>query len=98
MATPAGCESHLPLRPSTSTVLRNALNDTVEHAEASNLRPIVSLSHGIQAGRAAVVNGLTLPWSTGPVGDPVTKVKLFKRQGYGRASTRLLRRRIVSAA
>ena len=59
--------------------------------------PFVSLSHGIQADRAAVVNGLTLPWSTGPVEGTVTKVKLIKRQGYGRASTNLLRRRIISA-
>jgi hypothetical protein len=67
-------------------------------AEASSLRPFVSLSHGIQADRAAVVNGLTLPWSTGPVEGTVTKVKLLKRQGYGRASTHLLRRRVISAA
>ena len=44
-----------------------------------------------------MVNGLTLPWSTGPVEGTVTKVKLIKRQGYGRASTNLLRRRIISA-
>ena len=74
------------------------LDQWLEDAEASDLRPFVSLSHGIQADRAAVVNGLTLPWSTGPVEGTVTKVKLLKRQGYGRASTRLLRRRIISAA
>src|SRR6266542_1680203 len=59
----------------------------------SSFRPFVSLSHGIQADRAAVVNGLILPWSTGPVEGTVTKVKLLKRQGYGRAATRRLRRR-----
>ena len=74
------------------------LDQWLEDAEASDLRPFVSLSHGIQADRAAVVNGLTLPWSTGPVEGTVTKVKLLKRQGYGRASTRLLKRRIISAA
>jgi hypothetical protein len=42
--------------------------------------------------------GLKLPWSTGPVEGTVTRVKLLKRQGYGRASTRLLRRRVISAA
>src|SRR5437763_12003982 len=74
------------------------LDQWLEDAEASDLRPFVSLSHGIQAHRAAVVNGLTLPWSTGPVEGTVTRVKLLKREGYGRASTRLLRRRIISAA
>jgi transposase len=58
----------------------------------------VSLANGIQVDRVAVINGLTLPWSTGRVEGTVTKVKLIKRQGYGRASTRLLKRRIISAA
>jgi len=74
------------------------LDDWLVDAEASILRPFVSLAHGIQADRAAVVNGLTLPLSTGPVEGTVTKVKLLKRQGYGRASTHLLRRRVISAA
>jgi len=67
-------------------------------AAESGLRPFVSLAHGIQTDYAAVVNGLKLPWSTGPVEGTVTRVKLLKRQGYGRASTRLLRRRVISAA
>ena len=58
----------------------------------------MSLARGIQADRAAVDAGLTLRWSTGPVEGHVTRVKLLKRQGYGRASTALLRRRVVSAA
>ena len=70
------------------------LNDAI----ASELAPFVSLAHGIQGDRAAVDAGLTLPWSTGPVEGHVTRAKLFKRQGYGRAKTGLLRRRIVSAA
>jgi transposase len=74
------------------------LNQWLEDAAASELRPFVSLSHGIQADHAAVINGLTLPWSTGPVEGTVTRIKLLKRQGYGRASTQLLRRRIISAA
>ncbi len=74
------------------------LDEWLEDAADSGLRPFASLSNGIQADRAAVVNGLTLPWSTGPVEGTVTRVKLLKRQGFGRASTRLLRRRIITAA
>lgn len=73
--------------------LEHWLNDAV----SSGLRPFVSLAHGIQADYAAVVNGLKLPWSTGPVEGTVTRVKLLKREGYGRASTRLLRRRVIGA-
>jgi transposase len=57
------------------------LDQWLEDAAASALRPFASLSHGIQADRAAVVNELTLPWSTGPVEGTVTKVKLLQRQG-----------------
>jgi transposase len=74
------------------------LEDWLKDAVASGLRPFVGLAHGIQMDHAAVVNGLTLPWSTGPVEGTVTKVKLLKRQGFGRASTRLLKRRLISAA
>jgi transposase len=74
------------------------LDDWLVDAAASALSPFMSLARGIQADRAAVNAGLTLRWSTGPVEGHVTRVKLLKRQGYGRASTRLLRRRVVSAA
>jgi transposase len=80
---------------------RRSVRDLVEwlaDAAESGLRPFASLAHGIRADYAAVVNGLKLPWSTGPVEGTVTRVKLLKRQGYGRASTRLLRRRVISAA
>jgi transposase len=67
-------------------------------AAESGLRPFASLAHGIWTDYDAVVNGLKLAWSTGPVEGTVTRLKLLKRQGYGRASTRLLRRRLISAA
>jgi transposase len=73
------------------------LDTWLNDATASELTPFVSLAH-VQADRAAVDAGLSLPWSTGPVEGHVTRAKLFKRQGYGRAKTGLLRRRIVSAA
>jgi len=74
------------------------LDRWLKDAAASGLRPFTSLAHGIQLDYDAVVNGLRLPWSAGPVEGTVTRVKLLKRQGYGRASTRLLRRRVISAA
>ena len=74
------------------------LNPWLEDAQASGLRPFMSLARGIQADLTAVLNGLRFDWSTGPVEGHVTRTKLFKRQGYGRASTRLLKRRIVAAA
>lgn len=40
--------------------------------------------------------GLTEPWSNGPVEDFVNKLKLVKRQGYGRANFELLRARVLA--
>jgi transposase len=43
----------------------------------------------------AVVAGLTLPYSNGPTEGVITKVKLLKRQTYGKASFSLRRKRIL---
>jgi transposase len=42
-----------------------------------------------------VTAGLSLPYSNGPAEGVNTKIKLLKRQMYGRASFALLRRRIL---
>jgi transposase len=42
--------------------------------------------------------GLTLEWSNGPVEGQVTRLKLLKRQGYGRTGVALLRQRLLHAA
>jgi transposase len=59
-------------------IVRGSVSDLdqwLKDAGSSGLRPFVSLAHGIGSDYAAVVNGLTLPWSTGPVEGTVTKVK-----------------------
>jgi len=45
----------------------------------------------------AVVAGLALPYSNGPIEGADTKVKFLKRQMYGRAGFALLRQRILLA-
>jgi len=45
----------------------------------------------------AVTAGLTLPWSSGVVEGHVNRIKMLKRQMYGRASPDLLRRRVLLA-
>ena len=39
--------------------------------------------------------GITLPWSNGPVEGAVTRLKLLKRAGNGRAKFDLLRARVL---
>jgi transposase len=47
---------------------------------------------------AAIRHALTEPWSTGPVEGHITRVKLVKRQMFGRANFDLLRQRVLYAA
>ena len=46
----------------------------------------------------AVLAALKMPWSNGPVEGQVHRLKLIKRQMYGRASFDLLRIRVLNAA
>ena len=59
--------------------------------------PISGFAEGVRRDRAAVEAALTLPWSTGPVEGQVNRLKLVKRQGYGRANLDLLRARLLAA-
>ena len=45
----------------------------------------------------AVRNGLSLPWNSGVIEGTVNKIKMIKRQMYGRASFLLLRKRVLAA-
>jgi transposase len=52
----------------------------------------------LQRDAAAVQAALTLPWSTGPVEGHIHRLKLIKRQMYGRAKLDLLWIRVLHAA
>jgi transposase len=73
----------------------NDLEGWLAAAEASDLPQLRSFAHGIRTGQQAVTNGLTLPWSSGKVEGTVNKIKMLKRQMYGRASFTLLRKRVI---
>jgi hypothetical protein len=45
-----------------------------------------------------VLNGLILPHSSGAIEGNVNRIKMIKRQMYGRASFDLLRKRVILAA
>jgi transposase len=82
-------------------ILRDRLVDELENwlrdAAASGLAPFQRLAKTLTADKAAVHAAAQLPWSTGQVEGIITRVKLVKRLGYGRASIPLLRARIVGA-
>ncbi|MGB6534922.1 MAG: ISL3 family transposase [Xanthobacteraceae bacterium] len=58
---------------------------------------IASFANGIARDKAAVHAAITLPWSNGQVEAQITKLKLVKRQMYGRAKLDLLQARLIGA-
>ncbi|GAA4550150.1 hypothetical protein GCM10023175_39700 [Pseudonocardia xishanensis] len=63
--------------------------------DGSDVPALHGFVRGLRKDLSAFVAGLTLPYSNGPIEGANTKVKLLKRQMYGRAGFALLRRRIL---
>ena len=57
-----------------------------------------SFAFGIEADEAAVRAAIVEPWSNGQTEGQVTRLKLVKRQMYGRGKVDLLRARMVQPA
>jgi len=66
--------------------------------QAACRSPLHSFVRQLQRDEAAVRAALTLPWSTGQVEGHIHRLKLIKRQMYGRAKLDLLRIRVLHAA
>jgi transposase len=66
--------------------------EKVEQQDISELR---SFAQSLKKDYEAVKAGLTLAWSQGPVEGHVHRLKLLKRQAYGRASFQTLRKRVL---
>jgi transposase len=70
----------------------------LQEAEESPFPELHSFVAGIRRDEAAVRAALELPWSQGQVEGQITKLKLLKRQMYGRAKLDLLQQRLLHAA
>ncbi len=62
----------------------------------SRISPLMGFAKGIKQDLAAVTNALSLPWSNGQTEGQVNRLKLIKRQMYGRANFDLLRKRVLA--
>ena len=67
---------------------------TVEH---DTLPPLAAFATNLRRDLDAVRHGLTLPYSSGPVEGNINRLKMLKRQMFGRASLTLLRKRVILA-
>jgi transposase len=73
------------------------LDGWLKDAEESRSTAMGSFALGLRKDHDAVRAGLTKKWSNGCVEGFVHKLKLLKRQGYGRAGFELLRARMLAA-
>ena len=74
------------------------LDAWIAEAKACDASAIASFAAGLNGDASAVRAALTEPWSSGPAEGQINRLKLIKRQSYGRAGLDLLRRRMVLAA
>lgn len=67
-------------------------------ARTCGVRAVETFAQGLEQDGDAVRAALTTPWSNAQSEGQITKLKLLKRQMYGRASFDLLRRRVLLTA
>ncbi|MFE7839172.1 ISL3 family transposase [Streptomyces sp. NPDC057474] len=70
----------------------------IEKVQADDLPEMHSFVNGVRSDQLAVTAGLTLPFSSGAVEGQVNRIKMLKRQMFGRANLDLLRKRVLLAA
>jgi transposase len=70
----------------------------VQRASTSGMEALKQFGAGLRRDWDAVVAGLTLEWSSGPVEGQVNRLKMVKRQMFGRAGLSVLRARVLPAA
>jgi transposase len=70
----------------------------IERATNSGIGALKQFGAGLRRDWDAVVAGLTLEWSSGPVEGQINRLKMVKRQMYGRAGLSVLRARVLPAA
>jgi len=74
------------------------LDGWLTEADACAVPALQRFAAGLRADLGAVRAGLTAKWSNGPTAGFVQKLKVVKRQAYGRAGFAVLRQRILLAA
>jgi transposase len=79
-------------------VLALSLADWLSNADASDCAEIQAFAKTLRQDKEAVQAAMAEPWSNGPVEGQVNRLKLIKRQMYGRAGFELLRARVCAAA
>jgi transposase len=103
--TVAAIESGVPLLVEAREVIA-AFQAMVRKKSLADLEPwvdragsslVASFANGVIKDKAAVSAAITSPWSNGQTEGQITKLKLVKRQIYGRGKIDLLQARVIGA-
>ena len=73
-----------------------ALDQWLLSCETANIPELANFAAGLRQDYSAVHAALSLPWSNGQTEGQVNRLKLIKRQMYGRAHLDLLRLRVLA--
>jgi len=79
-------------------IRKRSLADLKPWLARSQASLVASFAAGVTKDLAAVAAAISLPWSNGQTEGQVTKLKLVKRQMYGRGKIDLLQARVIGAA
>lgn len=67
----------------------------LQEADTSGIPELAAFAQGVRRDLPAIHAAFTSPWSQGQTEGQITRLKLLKRQMYGRANFDLLRQRVL---
>lgn len=70
----------------------------LQQVESSRIKPLITFANSLNGDYDAVLAALSSPFSNGPTEGHINKLKMIKRQMFGRAGPQLLRRRFLLAS
>ncbi|MFN3834659.1 MAG: ISL3 family transposase [Glycocaulis sp.] len=79
-------------------IRQRSLADLAPWLERASSSLVASFAHGVSKDRAAVAAAIASPWSNGQTEGQITKLKLVKRQMYGRGKLDMLQARVIGPA
>lgn len=80
-----------------ATIRKKSLDDLEPWLERARSSLIASFANGVAKDQAAISAAITSPWSNGQTEGQITRLKLVKRQMYGRGNLDLLQARVIGA-
>jgi transposase len=94
----AACELAWEFRRMITDRDGRKLNDWLWRAGQSGISELARFVKGLRADEAAVRAAMEYEWSSGQVEGQVNRLKMVKRQMFGRANLDLLKARVLKAA